>query len=216
MGTREPHSFPMTFSERFEDALAFAHRLHRKQKRKTSGVPYVAHLLGVCALVIEDGGSEDEAIAALLHDSLEDQSYDYPGGGAALAAEIQARFGPEVLRIVVACTERGSPEERRIRDRSERWRAHKQSYIEQIVTEDAAVRRVSCADSIYNVRSMSRDFRRMGDRLWSKFLTKSASDQLWAYDALARALIKRDRSSGLAAELRRAVDELDRLVRAGP
>ncbi len=216
MGTRKHRFYPMTFSQRFEDALAFAHRLHRKQKRKTSGVPYVAHLLGVCALVIEDGGSEDDAIAALLHDSLEDQSYDYPGGRAALAAEIQARFGPEVLRLVEACTERGTPEERRIRDRAERWRAHKQSYMEQIVTEDASVRRISCADSIYNVRSMTRDFQRMGDRLWSRFLTKSASDQLWAYDALARALLERAPSSVLAAELRRAVDELDRLVRAQP
>jgi len=206
----------MSFSERFDEALVFTHKLHRSQKRKTSGVPYIAHLLGAAALVIEDGGSEDEAIAALLHDSLEDQAHNYPGGGAALAAEIQARFGPEVLRIVVACTERGSEEERRIRDRAERWRAHKHSYIEQIVTEDASVRRVSCADSVYNVRSMTRDFCRMGDRLWSKFQTKSASDQLWAYDALARALTERDRSSGLAAELRRAVDELDRVVRAGP
>ncbi len=78
------------FSERFDEALVFAHRLHRKQKRKTSGAPYVAHLLGVAALAIEDGGSEDEAIAALLHDSLEDQAYTYPGGRRQLAAEDDA------------------------------------------------------------------------------------------------------------------------------
>ncbi len=203
----------MSFSGRFEEALVFAYRLHRKQKRKTSGAPYIAHLLGSAALVIEDRGSEDEAIAALLHDSLEDQAHNYPGGRAALEAEIESRFGPEVLRIVEACTEETSPEERRIQDKRARWLAHRQAYVDQIVTEDASVRRVSCADSIYNVRSMSRDYVRAGDALWAKFLTKSAGDQLWAYDALARALAERGGASALPSELRRAVDELAALVR---
>ncbi len=201
-------------SERFDEALVFAHRLHRKQKRKTSGAPYIAHLLGAAALVLEDGGSEDEAIAALLHDALEDQSYHYPGGGPALAAEIGRRFGPEVLRIVEACTERRSPEEMQIHDKAARWRAHKQGYIEQIVRQDESVRRVSCADSIHNVRTMAKDYGRLGEALWTKFLTKSAEDQLWAYDALARALSGHDAGTGLASELRRAVDELCAMVRA--
>ena len=101
----------IVFSERFDDALAFTHQLHRRQVRKTSGVPYIAHPMSVAALVIEDGGSEDEAIAALLHDSLEDQGRHYPGGVAQLAQDIGARFGEEVLRIVQACTERTSEEE---------------------------------------------------------------------------------------------------------
>ena len=83
----------VVFSDCFAQALAFAHQLHRRQTRKTSGVPYVAHLLGVAALVIEDGGSEDEAIAALLHDSLEDQGAGYPGGVERLSEEIGERFG---------------------------------------------------------------------------------------------------------------------------
>ncbi len=202
------------FSERFDDALIFTHDLHRKQKRKTTGAPYIAHLLGAAALIMEDGGTEDEAIAGLLHDALEDQAHHFPGGYAALAAEIERRYGPEVLRIVEACTERVDPEYRHLRDKRERWRAHRQAYVDQIVTKDASVRRVSCADSVYNVRSTIRDFTRMGDALWKKFLTKSADDQLWAYDALARALLERDGGNALVAELRRSVDELDRLVRA--
>jgi GTP pyrophosphokinase len=201
------------FSERFDEALVFAHQLHRKQKRKTSGAPYMSHLLGVASLVMDDGGSEDETVAALLHDALEDQSHNYPGGLSELAAEIERRFGVEVLRIVEACTERTSPEERRILDRRERWREHKRQYVEQIVTRDESVRRVSCADSIHNVRSLVRDYGRLGEKLWSKFLTKSGDDQLWAYCALSRALSERDGASGLVSELRRAVDELRQVVR---
>src|SRR3954462_4913176 len=107
--------------ERFEQALVFANQLHRKQKRKTSGVPYVGHLLGVAALVIEDGGGEDEAIAALLHDALEDQGRHYPGGVDALAAEIERRYGAAVRGMVEALTERSSDAERAITDKRERW-----------------------------------------------------------------------------------------------
>src|SRR3954447_25367848 len=92
----------VVFSDRFESALTFAHQLHRKQTRKTSGVPYVAHLLGVAAIVIEDAGTEDEAIAALLHDSLEDQGRHYPGGVPALAIEIEQRYGHNVREMVEA------------------------------------------------------------------------------------------------------------------
>src|SRR5262245_29743115 len=127
--------------ERFERAMVFAHQLHRKQRRKTSGVPYVAHLLGVSALVIEDGGSEDEAIAALLHDSLEDQGRQYPGGVDALTAEIETRFGAEVRRMVEALTERPSEEGKGITDKRERWRAHKRAYFRQIREAAADVRR---------------------------------------------------------------------------
>src|SRR3954453_11893467 len=120
--------------ERFEQALVFANQLHRKQKRKTSGVPYVAHVLGVAALVIEDGGGEDEAIAALLHDSLEDQGRHYPGGVPALAIEIEQRYGHNVREMVEALTERPSPAEHGVKDKRERWRIHKRAYIEQIAT----------------------------------------------------------------------------------
>jgi len=194
-------------TERFEQAMVFAARLHAKQKRKTSGAPYVAHLLGVAALVLEDGGNEDQAIAALLHDSLEDQSYNYPGGAPALARDIGERFGPEVLRLVEALTERRGAGEQGVEGKRERWRAHKRAYIEQIRDADPAVRRISCADSLYNVRTLASDYRRLGDEVWTRFLTRNGEDQVWAYGQVAKAMIAAD-AGPLAYELDRAVDEL--------
>lgn len=202
---------PAGFSEKFDQALAFAHRLHRKQRRKTSGIPYVAHPLSVAALVMEDGGSEDEAIAALLHDSIEDQAAHYPGGGAQLAADIGAAFGPEVLRIVQACTETRSDEERAIQDRRERWRVHKHAYLAQILRADPAVRRVSCADSLHNVRTMIQDYRRAGEEIWARFLTRNRDDQVWAYREAARAFAQAG-VGAMAAELERAVVELEEVT----
>lgn len=197
--------------ERFQEALVFANHLHRKQKRKTSGVPYVGHLLGVSALVIEDGGGEDEAIAALLHDSLEDQGRHFEGGVAALAAEIERRFGAPVRRMVEALTEQTSEEERAIADRRERWRAHKRAYFAAIASAGPEVRRISCADSLYNTRSLVMGFRRLGPRLWTRFMTGRADDQIWAYRSAAEAF----RSAGtghMADELAAVVDQLERLV----
>ncbi len=191
--------------------MTFAHRLHRRQKRKTSGVPYVAHLLGVAALVIEDGGGEDEAIAALLHDSLEDQGRYYEGGVEALAAEIERRFGSEVRRLVEALTERAGGEVRAIADKRERWRAHKRAYFDSIAAAGPAVRRISCADSLYNVRSLAASFRSMGARIWQRFLTGRAEDQVWAYRGAAEAF----RATGtgpMADDLLAAVDLLERLT----
>ncbi len=197
-------------TDRFGSALAFAHQLHRNQKRKTSGAPYISHLLGVASLVLEYGGTEDDAIAALLHDSLEDQARHFPGGYPALADEIAQRFGAEVLRIVEGCTERESAAERAISDRRERWRAHRQAYIDQIRASDASVRLVSCADSLHNVGSMIRDYRRLGDALWDRFLTRRGEDQIWAYSSIARAMIEAG-AGPIAAELSLAVEELARL-----
>jgi GTP pyrophosphokinase len=200
--------------ERFEQALAFTNQLHRKQKRKTSGVPYVGHLLGVAAMVIEDGGGEDEAIAALLHDSLEDQGRHYQGGVPALAAEIERRFGGEVRRMVEALTECSSDEERAISDKRERWRAHKRAYFAQIASAGPDVRRISCADSLYNTRSLAMGFRQLGPRLWTRFMTGRGDDQIWAYRSAAEAF----RAAGtghLADELAAAVDELERMVGNG-
>ncbi len=199
------------YSERFDRALAFAHDLHRRQTRKTSGVPYAAHLLSVCALVIEDGGSEDEAIAALLHDSLEDQSRHYQGGEQQLAAEIEALFGPEVLALVLALTERPAPEEAGIADKRERWRAHKRGYFRQIGVAGPSVRRISCADSLHNVRTLLKDYRTMGERIWTRFQTRNGADQVWAYRSAGEAFVAAG-AGPMAEELLRAVDELDRLV----
>ena len=199
------------FSSRFDTALTFAHDLHRRQTRKTSGVPYIAHLLGVAALVIEDGGSEDESIGALLHDSLEDQGTRYAGGADGLSAEIRERFGAEVLRIVDACTERRTEEEMRIADKRERWRIHKLAYFDQIRRSDSSVRRVSCADSLYNVRSLIDGYRRLGDRIWTRFMTRSGEDQVWAYRTAAAAFQAAE-GGVMADELAATVEQLAGLI----
>ena len=202
-------------SERFEQALVFTHRLHARQKRKTSGTPFVSHLLGVAALVIEDGGSEDEEIAALLHDSLEDQSRHFPGGEPALSAEIEQRFGAAVLHLVMELTERPSAREILQFDRVSRWRAHKEGYIEQILTANSSVRRVSCADSLFNVRSMIKDYLRVGERLWDRFHTRRRDDQLWAYFRIAHAFLERE-DSPLTRELLREIAALHQLCGVEP
>jgi (p)ppGpp synthase/HD superfamily hydrolase len=198
-------------TERFDRALLMASELHRKQKRKTSGAPYVSHVLGVCSLVLEDGGDEDQAIAALLHDAVEDQGRGYTGGEPALRLDILAAFGPEVERLVEALTERPTPETAAIRDRRERWRAHKLAYIEQILSYDLPVRRISCADSLYNVRSLISGYRSMGEKLWTRFMTRDASDQLWGYSEISRAFVAAG-GTGLAAELEDAVEQLHRVT----
>jgi GTP pyrophosphokinase len=197
-------------TERFDRALLLASELHRKQKRKTSGVPYVSHLLGVCSLVLEDGGSEDESIAALLHDAVEDQA-DAHGGAPALIERIRTDFGDEVTRLVNALTERPTPTTAAMRDKRQRWRAHKQAYIEQILSYDASVRRISCADSLYNVRSLIWGYRAMGEKLWTRFMTREAADQLWGYSEIARAFLAAE-PTNLAMELDEAVDQLHRIT----
>ena len=193
----------------FDQALTFASQLHREQTRKLSGVPYICHLLSVAALVIEDGGSEEEAIAALLHDSIEDQARRYPGGESRLRQDILERFGPEVLRIVEACTEDYHHAGPNPGDRRAQWRSLRESYIEYLRSADPKVLRVSCADSLHNVRSMAADYRLLGDKIWERFRTRSRDDQLWAYDRLARVFVEAG-TGPLAGELNRAVDDLFR------
>jgi (p)ppGpp synthase/HD superfamily hydrolase len=194
---------------RLGPALAFAAQLHEHQKRKVSGVPFIAHPLAVAALVIEDGGSEDEAIAAVLHDSIEDQGRDYPGGPGALRAEIEKRFGGGVLRLVEGLTERRYPEEADIADKSQRWRAHKLAYLRQVAEAGPGACRISCADSLHNVRTLIRNQRRMGERIWERFLTRSRDDQVWAY-GMAAAMYQRQGIGVMADELAGAVSELEK------
>ena len=163
--------------------------------------------------MIEDDGTEDEAIAALLHDSLEDQGRYYEGGVDALAAEIEARFGVDVRRLVEALTEQTTAAISRIADKRERWRAHKRAYFEQIHDAGPGVRRISCADSLHNVRSLQSGYRRLGERIWTRFLTGRADDQIWAYRSAAEAF--RESGTGpLADELMEAVDALEAATRS--
>ena len=128
-----------------------------------------------------------------------------------LAADIELWFGAEVRRLVEALTERRGASGQDSGDARARWRAHRQRYIGEIVRADPRVRRISCADSLHNVRSLTQDFQRLGDAIWERFRTRSGEDQVWAYGALASALVESG-AGPLAEELDRAVDELSRAV----
>ena len=187
----------MNLTTRFKDALVFAAELHATQVRKGSGVPYLAHLMSVASLTLESGGSEDEAIAALLHDAIEDQ------GGAPTREEIRRRFGDAVTAIVDGCTDTEVVPK-------PPWRARKEAYIAHVAGAPPSVRLVSAADKLHNARSLLADFRQLGDQLWSRFTGKK-DGTLWYY----RALIDAYRAGGgtpLVDELDRVVSELERLA----
>jgi (p)ppGpp synthase/HD superfamily hydrolase len=189
---------------RFEMALLYAFRLHAGQRRKGSNVPYIGHLLGVASLVIEAGGSEDEAIAALLHDAVEDQ------GGEPTRQAIASLFGGHVAEIVSHCTDADplSPERT-----AQNWKVRKERYLKALRDAPLEVLRVSLSDKLYNARTILFDLRVHGDTVWSRF--KSSDDypardrQLWYY----RSLVEAFRAAGnVDQRLAPLVGELDLVV----
>lgn len=190
--------------KRFREALVWSAELHEDQLRKGGGVPYVAHLLGVASIVLEHGGDENQAIAALLHDALEDQAHKMSTG------EIRARFGGQVEQIVDACTD-GDPEEQLDRNQ-ERWYARKRKYIAAIPAKPEEAIIVSMADKLYNARAILEDYRAIGESLWPRFTT-GREGTLWYYRAMVDAFesFGHDRLWG---ELSRTVSELENLVNA--
>lgn len=181
---------------RFESALVYANQVHQGQRRKGTGIPYMAHILGVAAIAMEYGASEDEAIGALLHDAAED------GGGEARLAEIRARFGDAVGDIVFGCSDSlvEHPEDKLP------WRQRKEGYLAHIEVASDSVCLVSAADKLHNVRSIVRDWRMHGDEVWDRFQGKR-DGSLWYYDAVADALIRRWRSP-LTRDLQSEVEQL--------
>ena len=188
---------PMKLSERFTDALTYATQLHANQTRKGGGVPYISHLLGVASIALEYGANEDEAIAALLHDAIEDQ------GGAPTREEIRRRFGDTVTEIVDGCTDSDTTPK-------PPWRQRKEAYIAHIPTASASVLLVSAADKLYNARSVLKDYRLIGDAVWERF-QGGKNGSLWYYRAIVDAF-RSTGSSPLFDELERVVSELERLV----
>lgn len=155
----------MFLSSRFKAALVFATRAHAGQQRKGTGIPYVSHLLAVAALVLEHGGGEDEAIAALLHDAPEDQ------GSEAMLARIRAAFGVPVAAIVTGCCDT-------LVVPKPPWRARKERYIAALPARSPEIRLVSCADKLHSARATLADYRAIGEELWARF--NSAEDCLGA------------------------------------
>ena len=183
-----------TTSARFGRALAYAEEAHRQQLRKGSGVPYVSHLLAVASLVLEHGGDEDEAIAALLHDAVEDQ------GGAEREADIRRTFGDRVADIVREC----SAEEK---DGST-WQERKQRYLDHLEEATSSAALVSLADKLHNARSIAADHRRLGPDVWTRF-NAPENKQRWYYQSLLAVYRRRaaaaDRLAPLADELARTL-----------
>jgi (p)ppGpp synthase/HD superfamily hydrolase len=159
-------------TDRFDDAFHYAHRLHRTQARKGTSIPYVSHLMAVAALVIEHGGNEDQAIAALLHDAAEDQ------GGAETLEDIRERFGDSVAEIVSDCTDAWT-------EPKPDWRPRKEAYLAKLPTKPSQSLLVSLADKTHNAEAILYDYRVLGDALWQRF-NGGAEGTRWYYGALAK------------------------------
>ena len=184
----------MPFGEKFERALLHASRLHRDQIRKGTNVPYITHLLAVASIVGENGGTEDEVVAALLHDAPEDQ------GGEVTLREIRARFGDKVAEIVDGCTDT-------YQDPKPPWRGRKERYLDHLAHASGSVRLVSSADKLHNARSVLADYRILGEDLWTRFTGKKEGT-LWYYRAIADTL---QGDGPVAEELDRVVSEIEAL-----
>lgn len=183
---------------KFTEALEFAARAHDGQVKKGTRIPYVSHLLAVCALVLEHGGTEKEAIAALLHDTLEDQPQRVS------RAAIRDRFGAEVLRIVEGCsdTPRGYTG-----GKKPPWKVRKQGYLRRLRRHGEGVVLVALADKLHNARAIRSDYDELGDELWGKF-NAGRDDQMWYFRALVSAFRKTGAPRRMLKEFEQVVCEL--------
>lgn len=182
-------------SARFETALTFAARLHATQHRKGTTIPYIAHLMAVASLVITHGGDEDEAIAALLHDAVEDQ------GGPPTRELIRAQFGERVAAIVDGCTDTDV-------DPKPPWKARKECYLRHLRSASTSVKLVAAADKLDNMRAIMADYRTHGPDIWTRF-NAGRDDQRWFYRGCVTAL--QDGPASIVHELEAAVLQLEQL-----
>ena len=178
-------------SRNFEKALVYATRVHGRQKRKQTGIPYIAHILGVAAIAMEYGANEKEAIAALLHDAVED------GGGAKRLRDIERKFGKRVAKIVDGCTDTDETPK-------PPWLERKKAYIAHLPQTDSGTRLVSASDKLHNTRAILADLRKEGPKVFDRFNGKT-NGTLWYY----RTLVTTFRQFGDHCEL---IDELNRVV----
>jgi (p)ppGpp synthase/HD superfamily hydrolase len=186
--------------DRFLQAFDYAFEKHAGQTRKASSVPYIAHLMGVAALVLEFGGDEDMAIAALLHDVVEDC------GGAPMLKEVEQMFGTRVAKIVEGCTDSDTHPK-------PPWRERKENYIRHLKAADAETRLVSAADKLHNVRAIVADYREVGESVWARF-SGGREGTLWYYRTLLEEFL-RDKPNRLIRELEITICELEALAERG-
>jgi (p)ppGpp synthase/HD superfamily hydrolase len=187
----------MVLTKRFQEAMVYACELHARQKRKGSSVPYIAHLLGTTSIALEFGANEDEAIAALLHDAIEDQ------GGDNTRQDIKKRFGETVVMIVNGCTDSDTffkPP----------WRLRKEAYLAHLQDASPSVCLVSASDKLHNARSILQDYRQLGEKLWSRF-NGGREGTLWYYQNLVETFRCRV-PQGLALELEKTVRDIEFII----
>jgi len=190
----------MTFTAQFEKALTLATRLHATQTRKGTDIPYIAHLLGVASIALDHGANEDEAIAALLHDAVEDQ------GGEKTLEQIRRRFGSTVADIVWGCSDTDEVPK-------PPWRKRKETYIAHVACASPSIQLVSASDKLHNARAILSDYRCVGDKLWVRF-TGGKDGTLWYYRALVEAFRTAGTNPQLVADLDLVVSDIERLVLA--
>lgn len=194
-------------SDRFTRAIDYARHLHI-ERRKGTGIPYMAHLLGVASLVMGEAGhtpipvTEDMVIAALLHDAVEDH------GGTMRLQDIEHNFGPNVARIVKGLTDSFAEDS----GRKEKWEERKRSYLERLQSDDDDVLLVSAADKLYNARAILDDYREIGPRIWQRF-NRGRGDQIWYFRELLKVFESRP-TNRIVHELKRSVDDLDAISAA--
>jgi (p)ppGpp synthase/HD superfamily hydrolase len=187
-------------SNRYDEAFAYAAEHHRKQRRKGSQVPYLTHLMSVSALVLEHGGTEDQAIAGLLHDAVEDAP---KGTGGAVLADIRSRFGDDVADIVRACSDGVDAEG----NRHGTWPERKRPYVAGLSSKPFDALLVTAADKTHNGLCIAADVRHYGPDFWSTF-NASREELLWYYTSVERAVAERLSGHSITAALHRAVGEL--------
>lgn len=188
----------MKLSKRFLDAFTYAFELHTETRKETE-IPYVSHLMGVASIVLEQGGNENEAIAALLHDAVEDK------GGEERLTDIERRFGPAVAAIVDGCTDA-------VTQPKPPWKERKERYLAHLPQASPSVKLVSAADKLNNARLILEHYRDLGDDLFNRF--RGGKDgTLWYYRSLA-SIFSETGPATIAAELGRVVSELEQLSRS--
>jgi GTP pyrophosphokinase len=198
---RDTSAPPLT--RRFATAFALAWAIHGDQFRKKTGIPYMAHVMSVSALALEHGADEDVAIAALLHDSVEDSK-----DGAATHGVIADQFGERVARIVMACSDAvavpGQPKPD--------WRERKEQYLRHLDADaDEDVLLVSACDKVHNSSAILEDLRTEGDVVWQRFTVTDPRQQLWYYNSVAE-ILRRRFPGPLTDELGRIVGEIAALA----
>lgn len=186
---------PETFTDRLTAAFDYARTLHVHQVRKGTSIPYLSHLMAVAAIVMESGGDEDQVIASLLHDAVEDQGHE-----GRTKAEIAERWGERVAGIVMACTDAETVPK-------PPWRERKEKYLAHLSTAPVEVRRVVAADKLHNAQAILNDYRQLGDLIWRRFNVK-APEILWYY----RAVVTRLREADSAGALKDLMDRLEKVV----